>query len=427
VLFHHYQELTAEDVRYTLDYYRDPSSDAAQLANLEIIDVVETPDPLTVVVRLLAPNAAFLAGGGQTMIVPGAHHAVVGEEAYAREPIGTGPFRKIEHRVGEYTLLEAFPEYFSGRPHLDYVKLSVVPDPAVRAAMLYSGEADSTVWPLSPTDNVAFLNDASFTTVVTVDAALNHFPMNNDLPQFSDRTVRRAMLYAIDRQRIIDEVFSGLATPAEANLSPSLAFYYEPAVTQYPVNPDESRRLLDEAGWLPGSDGVRERDGIRLEWQLAVIAGDTVRRREAEFVQAALADIGLRAHIIETTLGAAGMREGSLQMALFNWAYGGEDGDPDASRTLRSDAADNFSRFRNARVDELLDAGLRATSSDERQGIYREIQRIVADEAPFLFMMFWNTVTIFNARIQGLPDEVLRGEQLYTRCNEFWIEPTPAS
>jgi peptide/nickel transport system substrate-binding protein len=391
-----------------------------------MIDVVETPDPLTVIVRLLAPNAAFLARGGQTMILPGAHHAVVGEEVYARDPIGTGPFRKIEQRIGEYILLEAFPEYFGGRPYLDFIKLSVVPDPAVRAAMLASGEADSPVWPLAPSENLTFIDDPGFTTFVTADVALNHFPMNNELPQFSDRAVRKAMLHAIDRQAIIDEVFSGLATVAESNLSPSLAFYYEPDVVQYPVNPDESRRLLDEAGWLPGGDGVRERDGIRLEWQLAVIAGDSVRRREAELVSAALADIGLRAHIIETTLGAAGMREGSLQMALFNWAYGGEDGDPDATNTLRSDAPNNFSRFRNGRVDELLDAGLRTINSDERQNIYRELQRIVADEAPFLFMMFWSTITIFNARVHGFPDEVLRGELLYARCNELWIEPSPA-
>jgi peptide/nickel transport system substrate-binding protein len=93
VLFHHYQELTAEDVRYTLDYYRDPANEAAQQPYLDLIDVVDTPDAYTVVVRLIEPNAAFLARGAQTMIVPGAHHAVVGDATYARDPIGSGPFR----------------------------------------------------------------------------------------------------------------------------------------------------------------------------------------------------------------------------------------------------------------------------------------------------------------------------------------------
>jgi peptide/nickel transport system substrate-binding protein len=425
VLFHHYQELTAEDVRYTLDYYRDPANEAAQQPYLDLIDVVDTPDAYTVVVRLIEPNAAFLARGAQTMIVPGAHHAVVGDAAYARDPIGSGPFRKIEHRPGEYTLLEAFPDYYGGRPYLDYLKLSVVSDPALRAAMLHSGEADSSVWPLNPADNVAFLSEAAFTTFETADFALNHFPMNNDLPQFSDRTVRRAMLHAIDRQAIIDEVFSGLATPATANLSPALEFYYEPAAMSYPVNPDEARRLLDEAGWLPGAEGVRERDGVRLEWQLAVISGDAVRRREAELVAQRLADVGMRVHLIDTNLPTAGMRDGRLQMAVFNWEYGGAEGDPDAWQTLHSAAPDNFSRFRNARVDELLAAGLRSTDSGERQWLYWEVQRIVAEEAPFLFMMFWNTVTIFSGRVQGLPKDVLRGEQLYARCNELWIDEQP--
>src|SRR3712207_4615775 len=87
------------------------------------------------------------------------------------------------------------------------------------------------------------------------------------------------------------------------------------------------------------------------------------------------------------------MRDGSMDASLFNWTYGGFKGDPDASVELRSDGTNNFSHFNNPRVDELLDQGLRELDPEARAAYYREIQQIVADEVPFLFMMYWDIYT----------------------------------
>ncbi|MGD9711885.1 MAG: hypothetical protein AB7V46_07465, partial [Thermomicrobiales bacterium] len=114
-------------------------------------------------------------------------------------------------------------------------------------------------------------------------------------------------------------------------------------------------------------------------------------------------------------------RSGDMDASLYNWTYGGDDADPDASVTLRSDGTNNFSHFNNARVDELLDAGLQELDPVARAEIYKEIQAIVAEEVPFIFMMFWNWYNIFSTRVQGLPESALAGDQIYRKANEFWL------
>jgi peptide/nickel transport system substrate-binding protein len=117
-----------------------------------------------------------------------------------------------------------------------------------------------------------------------------------------------------------------------------------------------------------------------------------------------------------------GLVKGNLQASLFNWTYGGSSGEPDASTTLRSNGGNNFSQFRNERVDELLDQGLVETDAEARKAIYGEIQQIVAEEVPFLFMMYWDWFNIFSLRVEGLADSVLNGSQYYNKANLWGLQ-----
>ncbi len=116
------------------------------------------------------------------------------------------------------------------------------------------------------------------------------------------------------------------------------------------------------------------------------------------------------------------MRAGQMDSAVFNWTYGGAYADPDDGGTLASDGASNYSQFSNARVDELLAQGRRELDPAARKVIYDEAQAIVADEVPFLFMMFWDWYNLFNRRIKGLPETALTGDPIYAKAYQFWIE-----
>ena len=118
------------------------------------------------------------------------------------------------------------------------------------------------------------------------------------------------------------------------------------------------------------------------------------------------------------------MRVGELQASLFNWTYGGGDGsgDPESSTTLLSDGGNNFSNFRNERVDELMKAGLAETDPDERKIMYDEIQAIIAEEVPFIYMMYWDAFNIFTNRVQGLPERALNGDRIYLNAYQWTLE-----
>ena len=420
--FHDGTEFTAADVKYTFDFYLDPENAMLTASNFAGITEVEASDDYTVVMTVDGPNAAFLSRAGQSFIVPMHHHSEIGEEAYKSDPMGTGPFSVREYRAAEFTEVEAFADHFRGAPLLDSVIERIVPEPSVRTIELETGEADSSVWALVTEDNIRLRDSGEFITYQTSSVAVNHFPMNNERPYFAEREVRQALMYALDRDLIVDELWQGLAVKATANISPALDFYYEPDVTDYPYDPDMAVQILEDAGWVEGSDGVREKDGVRLEWTLAIIAGDQARRPEGEFAQESWNAIGCNVSIVDTTAASAGMRDGSLDMALYNWTYGGGSGEPDGSNTLRSDALNNFSKYQSEEMDALLDAGLTETDPDARQEIYSQVQKLVADDVPFIFVKYWDWFNFYNPRVKGLPESVLAGGQVYANAYLMWKE-----
>ncbi|MCG8347432.1 MAG: ABC transporter substrate-binding protein [Chloroflexales bacterium] len=424
VQFHDGVEFTAKDVKYTFEFYGNPENAASIANNFRGIDTIETPDDYTVVIKLQEPNAALLTQAATTFIVPQHYHSKVGQDVYRTAPIGTGAFKLKEWRAAEVTELDAFDDHFRGRPKIDILRQNVVPEPSVRAIALESGEADSSVWPMLVEDNLRFAENPDFTTYRTASVSVNHFPLNNQLPQLSDKRVRQAMMHAIDRQRVIDDVFQGTAVVAHTNISPALEFWHNPNVKQYEYDLDQAAALLDEAGWTMGEDGIREQDGVKLSFTCTVITGDQARRPEAELVQQLLKDAGIDMQIEEAPIASIleGLRKGTLEASLYNWTYGGFNGEPDAAVTLRSDGGNNFSQFQNERVDELLDLGLSEVDPEKRQAIYFEIQEIVAEEVPFLFMMYWDWFNVFSGRVEGLPETVLNGSALYRKAHEWSVE-----
>lgn len=424
VLFHDGEEFTSEDVQYTMEFYGNPENATVQGSDYTSVASVETPDDYTVIVNMVEPNAAFLTITATNFIVPAHYHSEVGEETYRTAPIGTGAFMLSEWRPAEFTELVAFDDHFRGRPNIDVLRLDVVPEPSVRAIALETGDADSSVWPVLVENNLRFADDDRFLVYRTSTAAVNHFPLNNDSPVLSDRSVRQAMMFAIDRQQVIDDIFSGAAVVAETNLSPAFDFWTNPDVPTYPYDVAQAEALLDEAGWLMGDDGVRARDDQRLSFTCTVISGDQARRPEAEVVQQYLRAVGIEMILEEAPVASIleGMRNGTMDCSLFNWTYGGTGADPDASATLLSNGGNNFSQFRNERVDELLQAGLVEPDPDARKLIYDEMQAIVAEEVPFIYMMYWDWFNVFSDRVGGLPETALNGSNLYRKVHEWWIE-----
>lgn len=424
VTFHNGDPFTSADVLYTYNWIMDEANASTRLANFELVEKVEAPDDTTVVVTLKEADVTFMVNVATTFIYPEAYHSEVGENDFKAKPVGTGPFEFGELNPQQRVVLNAYEDYYRGRANVDAFQVDVVPEAAGRMSALETGKADNSIWGLNAEDTTALKESGNFTVFETRQVATNHFPLNNEHPFLKEKEVRQALLWALDRQAFADEIFLGQAMVATSNLSPAIEAYYNPDVPQYSYDPDKARELLEGAGWTEGSDGIREKDGVRAAFTLMVFQGDTQRRPEAEVAQQWWQEIGVECTLQEgvTSEILAGLREGEYDAGLFNWVYGGTGGDPDARGTLATGAANNFFQYSNEEVDQLLEDGIRELDQEKRVEIYKRIQEIIAEEVPFLFLLNLQNVSFYANRIKGLPETVLQADNLYPKMYQFWID-----
>lgn len=424
VTFHNGDPFTSADVLYTYNWIMDEANASTRLANFELVETVEAPDDSTVVVTLKEADVTFMVNVATTFIYPETYHSETGENDFKVNPVGTGPFKFGELNPQQRVVLNAWEDYYRGRANFDALQIDVVPEAAGRMSALESGQADNSIWGLNAEDTTTLKESGDFTVFETRQVATNHFPLNNEHPFLKEKEVRQALLWALDRQAFADEIFLGQATVATSNLSPAIETYYNPDVAQYSYDPDKARELLEGAGWVEGSDGVREKDGVRAAFTLMVFQGDTQRRPEAEVAQQWWQEIGVECTLEEgvTSEILAGLREGEYDAGLFNWVYGGTNGDPDARGTLSTGGANNFFQYSNEEVDQLLEAGIRELDQEKRIEIYKRIQEIIAEEVPFLFLLNLQNVSFYANRIKGLPETVLQADNLYPKMYQFWID-----
>jgi len=417
VLFHDGSEFTAEDVKYTYETYAEAGNTvASRFTGMREVEVV---DKYTAIVHMDSINAAFLRQAGEVPIVPRAYHESVGVDGFRTAPIGTGAFQVESWSPASATVLSAFADHFRGAPLVDTIRLDVVPEASVRTIALLTGEADATVWPVSVEDNLDFMENPDFRVVITNWNSPRHIPLNTRLPQLSDKRVRQAMMFALDRQRIVDELEAGFGTVATSHLAPHNP-YYTADVKQYPYDPEQARAVLEEAGWTVGSDGIREKDGMRLSFTCTTISGDQTRRPMAELAQIFLREVGVEMLLAEAPVASIlqGMREGTLEASLFNWTMGSTT-DPNPAGTIGTGGGDNFTGFSNPEMDALIAEGLSVVDPEARKPIYERTQQLYAEEMPALLLHYNQGALVFSNELQGLPEEVSNSLPIFYRMNEY--------
>lgn len=418
VMFHNGEKFTAEDVKYTYEYYAQPGNTiAGRFTNMASVEVV---DDYTVRVHMKQVDASFIRVACQTGIVNAVYHAAVGEDRFATEPIGTGAFTVATWIPAAYTELVAFNAHHRGAPKISRIRFEVVPEPSVRYIALLTGDADSSVWPISTEDALDLEANPDFIVFRTPSNSPRMIFLNNTHPALSDRELRRAMLRAIDRQRIIDDLESGLGVVATSHLAPHNAQYYNPNVPEYPYDPEAAMAQLAAAGWVPGSDGVRVKNGVRASFTCTTLSGDATRRPMAELTQIFLRAVGVEMLLAEAPLATVqqGLVDGSIDASLFNWTMGTVV-DPNPQATLTSNGGNNYNRFRNEEMDRLVQQGVAVVDPALRKPIYDRTQELFAEEVPCLILHYNQSMSVFANTVRGLPENVLTSDPLWFRGHEY--------
>jgi peptide/nickel transport system substrate-binding protein len=367
---------------------------------------VALPDDTTLVVTTAEPYAPFLSTVATTYLCPRAALAEGVDsfrEVFSRAPIGTGPFRVTGWEPGAAVELGRWDDYWGETARLDGIRYRALPDVDALMVALRAGEIDVAGGAGAiPPWRVAEA------TVLSGMTLFQHETMNwqhIDLKQMSflrETPVRQALDFATPRERIIDDVLSGHATPAFADQSPA-SWAYSDTLQPRPFNPGRAANLLDEAGLLPGEDGVREREGKRFEIDLWAVAGDAQARQIVTMIAAEWNAIGvstLPRFAPPTDLwGPLGYQfSDRMTGCLFTWTNAN---DPDDLYYWHSSqipaspggSGGNLPAFFypydfQEEIDDLTVDAASTLDFSERQATYADIQALLAREAPVLFL-YW--------------------------------------
>ncbi len=404
--------LTAFDFQWTYDQVRKPEHAWAYGGNLDAIADYVARDDRTIVVRLRESLAVGLELADAVQPLP--RHVWEGLDWTdpARNPeiltptVGSGPFRLAAWLRGRHAIFVPNDRYFKGRPRLTHYTVIVVDPDESGYQLLREGTVDYASVHPSEYALVRRLNSVTTYEWWPATGSWNYVGFNFRQPLLQDVRVRQALAHAVDRDVLVRHVMYGLAQPIDSTFGPA-CWCFNPAVPRRDFDLDQARALLDAAGFVPGADGVRLRDGLKL--QLRLLYGplsNGVREEIAEHVRQNLGRIGVEVTVIglewEDYLAA-------LRQPPFAWDLhvGGWSGttEPHWMYQVWSEVgipALNSGAYRNPRVETLFARGAREFDPAERRAIYGEIQEILAEDQAAIFLFAGASHAAVNNRIGGI-------------------------
>lgn len=420
VTWHDGEPFTSEDVTFTLGLWANPDVPFFLRNNFRLIESVEATDDFTVLVTLSRPQAslpslfAYLANIlPEHLLADLAPEQLTSPTDFLRNPVGTGPFKFAQYQPGSFVRLERNEAYFAGRPHLDALVYRIVPDANSQLALLQSGELDLVV--IEAFQLEAIENNPNI-QIQSVPIVRHEFiSINGSLPGLDDPAVRTALTLGLDREQLLASVFRGRGELATGPFPRSMGWAYNEAIEPLPYDPAEAARLLDEAGWVVGSDGVRAKDGQRLSFTILYDPGNPTRARTALVAQQYWAEIGIETDFETSDYGpiVSRIRSNPPDYDLNpNYLITPPDPDGVANYYLSTSNVNSWV-FKNAEVDELFGVGATANSREARQAAYYRIQEIMHAEQP-------NVYTVFPYEIQALSQSVASFPQAGFRDALAW-------
>ncbi|MDI3339363.1 MAG: ABC transporter substrate-binding protein [Sphaerobacter sp.] len=416
VKWHDGSDFTAQDVVESYNMIMNPDFGAFSQQGWDKITGAETPDDHTVVFSLDQVYAPFIANVGGAYIAPASALAKgiqSFKEEFGREPFGTGPFRFVEWASGDHITAQANADYWQGAPKLEQIVCKFVPNSNTIAVQLKSGEADLAAYvDAQQFDTYQAIEDKQ--VIETDSQAWFHLDLKN-IDFLMEKPVRQALDFATPKQDIIDKILKGHATISVADVAP-ISWAYNPNIKPRPYDLEQAKKLLDEAGWTPGPDGIRQKDGKRMQLELWGIAGDQQNQQILQVIAASWKQIGVQADLkfqdIKTLWGPEGYQFTETPTACgYSWFNGNDPDDsfywhssqiPDSPTGSGGNLPAYFHPYdMQDQIDELTERGVATIDQEERKKIYWQIQELLHEYVPVIFI-YWNKLIFVSPkRLQG--------------------------
>jgi len=411
------QALTSDDVKFTYALAQDPQyADVASPRRGDLskyIKSIDTPDKQTVVFNMTQVFAPFLASHGQYGILPknvlGSLDAkVINTADFNTAPsVCNGAFKFVKWDKGAQVTMARNDNYWAGAPYLDQWIYKVLPDSVAVTNQLKTGEID--IGPVDPgqADSLKGVDSVSMTefpVAIFTFYAYQLDPSKPAGPLFQDKAVRQALVYALDRQSMVNAIFFNHGVVADS-VEPPISWSHVKPKTIYNFDKNKANSLLDSAGWAKGSDGTRAKNGQKLKFTMMTNAGNKQRESCLTYMQQAWSAIGVEAtpsliQFPQLVSQIVDVRTFDMFLVGFSWSQ-----DPDEAPLFhsRNTAPGGFNGafFKNDQVDQLLDQALTTLDQNKRKQLYAQFQDIMADEVPAPILVFNTGIYGTNKRVQN--------------------------
>ena len=403
VTFHDGQPCTAAEVKASLERVKDKAQAPIHAWKLALLEHIETPDPLTVKLHFSTPypflRVALTGSTGRAGTIVSVKAAKEKGKAYGRHPVGTGPFKFVEWKEGDYILLEKNPNYWEADggnklPYLDKVLIKFIIEPSTLVAAVKTGEVDGI-------NNVApqFVGELRRDPKLSVFTAVGgnwrcmHFNMAKE--PFTDPALRKAIAFAIDRKEIVEKVEFGEAIVAHGPISPPMGGFYDPAFEtgkngQY-FDLEQAKALMKQSKHAGGVD-------------VTLLTGNAgTFPRQAEMLQAQLAKIGVRVKIEiadAPTFRRRWLQERQWDIVTLQW-----DADLDPDETiypeLHSGEAWNAGKWVNKDFDRAVESARAEADPKKRKRFYDDAVKAIVADAPVAVILHANEQKVFAKHVKG--------------------------
>ncbi len=428
VKWHDGKPFTAADVKFTFDVIMDAANPVTSRSGYRDIEVFTIKDEFTIELKFKNFYAPFVTLFGA--ILPA--HVFGGSTAieksdFNRKPVGTGPFKFVEWVSGDHITVAKNPDFHvKGKPYLDQVIFRVTPSREVGIAQLKTGEVD-VVWNLIEAQIPEFDGNAEVDVWAKPGLGVERLVLNFSSPSgekagdpstkhpvLSDPKVREAIDIGINKKVIVDKLLYGKTTVGSSPLSSGWA---APKIAPSEYAPDKAKKLLDDAGWKPGPDGVRVKDGVKAALTYQTTSGDKLRELAQQVIQEQLKDIGIAleiknipsASLLGTWGDNAPRAKGTFDINMWTTSPGI---DPHAhlyiyyhSSQIPTEAnkgeGQNYSRLKDADVDKALEEAGSVPDQEKRKAAYERAIKAVTASRAHIFL--YNRLDVDGARkyVQG--------------------------
>jgi peptide/nickel transport system substrate-binding protein len=434
--------LTAADVRFTLEAIADPAVGSPLQGGLAGISQVDVPDDATVVLHLAQADCSLLSR--LTFgILPASQYAadfsdVATSSANQAPSLASGPFRFLSAEPGQNLQLTRNSNYYGGEPHIESWVLQQYPNARAAVEGLLAGEVDLADVPPElvseveaehlrgqPVEFGKYYADGY--SLLALNMANPGRPQRGwqdqngngrydpgEVPQpqdshpiLGDVHIRQAIAQALDYQAIINQAADGQAGQAFSNVLPAISWAFDGDLERYNYDPDTARQLLEAAGWTDANgDGIREKDGRRLSLGLLRNADNPARQAIAAIVTQNLSDVGfeIRQDVVDFNTFVTRVMGQTFDLAIFDLPNRGPDPDDSSLWSFVNDqpgAGLNFTSYYNETVEKDLQAAKAVAACDlaSRRPFYEEVQRLIRDDSPYVFLYIPIHTLAWNSRL----------------------------